>query len=140
MSSRRSPEGTTLMFDKTGTLTSGVPEIADVESFGPLPPDELLRLAASLDQVSPHVLASAIVRTARERDVELAFPDDVGEVYGAGIAGTVEGRKVCAREGVVRLAGREPRRAARGRSVGAPSWRARPACSSPSTAWWRGRS
>ena len=86
--------GTTLMFDKTGTLTSGVPEIADVESFGPLPPDELLRLAASLDQVSPHVLASAIVRTARERDVELAFPEDVDEVYGAGIAGSVEGRKV----------------------------------------------
>ena len=87
--------GTILMFDKTGTLTSGVPEIADVESFGPLPPDELLRLAASLDQVSPHVLASAIVRTAREtRGVELAFPEDVDEVYGAGIAGAVEGRKV----------------------------------------------
>jgi len=87
-------QGTTLLFDKTGTLTSGVPEIADVESFGPLPPDELLRLAASLDQVSPHVLASAIVRTARERGVELAFPEDVDEVYGAGIAGTVEGQKV----------------------------------------------
>jgi heavy metal translocating P-type ATPase len=87
-------QGTTLLFDKTGTLTSGVPEIADVESFGPLPPDELLRLAASLDQVSPHVLASAIVRTARERGVELSFPEDVDEVYGAGIAGTVERRKV----------------------------------------------
>ncbi len=87
-------QGTTLMFDKTGTLTSGIPEVADVESFGPTPPDELLHLAASLDQVSPHVLASSIVRTARQRDLELAFPDDVGEVYGAGIAGTVEGRKV----------------------------------------------
>ena len=50
-------QGTTLMFDKTGTLTSGIPEVADVESFGPIPSDELLHLAASLDQVSPHVLA-----------------------------------------------------------------------------------
>ena len=85
---------TTLLFDKTGTLTSGVPEIADVESFGALPPDELLRIAASLDQVSPHVLASAIVRAARERDLELLFPKEVDETYGAGIVGSVDGRKV----------------------------------------------
>ena len=83
-----------LLFDKTGTLTSGVPHIADIESFGEVEPDELLRLAASLDQVSPHVLATAIVRAARERGGELTFPDEVDERYGAGIAGVVEGRKI----------------------------------------------
>ena len=83
-----------LLFDKTGTLTSGVPHVADIESFGEVEPDELLRLAASLDQVSPHVLATAIVRAARERGGELTFPDEVDERYGAGIAGVVEGRKI----------------------------------------------
>ena len=86
--------GTTLLFDKTGTLTSGIPQVADVEAFGPAHPDDVLRLAASLDQVSPHVLATAIVRAARERDLELSFPEDVDERYGSGIAGTVSGRKV----------------------------------------------
>jgi heavy metal translocating P-type ATPase len=86
--------GEVLLFDKTGTLTSGIPEVADVETFGDVDPDELLRLAASLDQVSPHVLATAIVRAARERALPLSFPDDVEERYGAGVAGTVDGRKV----------------------------------------------
>jgi heavy metal translocating P-type ATPase len=85
---------TVLLFDKTGTLTSGVPRLADVDAIGSVAPDELLRLAASLDQVSPHVLATAIVRAARERGGELSFPTDVEERYGAGISGTVEGRAV----------------------------------------------
>jgi heavy metal translocating P-type ATPase len=85
---------TVLLFDKTGTLTSGVPRLADVEAIGSVTPDELLRLAASLDQVSPHVLATAIVRAARERRWELAFPTEVEERYGAGISGVVEGRAV----------------------------------------------
>ena len=87
-------EGTTLMFDKTGTLTSGVPHLADIETFGDVQVDQLLRLAASLDQVSPHVLATAIVHAARERGLEMTFPDDVDERYGAGIQGMVGGRKV----------------------------------------------
>jgi heavy metal translocating P-type ATPase len=86
--------GRTLLFDKTGTLTSGVPEVADVEAFGATGADELLRLAASLDQVSPHVLAASIVRTARSRGLDLTFPEDVDEQYGSGIAGSVAGRKV----------------------------------------------
>ncbi len=53
--------GRVLLFDKTGTLTTGTPELAEVTAFGDLDPDEVLRLAASLDQVSPHVLATAIV-------------------------------------------------------------------------------
>jgi heavy metal translocating P-type ATPase len=86
--------GSVLLFDKTGTLTSGIPQVADVESFGDLPPEEVLRLTAALDQVSAHVLAGAIVHAARERDLDLPFPADVVEQHGSGIAGTVEGRRI----------------------------------------------
>ena len=83
-----------LLFDKTGTLTAGIPTVGNVEVFGPIPADELLRLAASVDQVSPHVLASAIVKSAREQELPLGFPADVAEHYGAGIRGTVADRHV----------------------------------------------
>jgi heavy metal translocating P-type ATPase len=86
--------GTVLLFDKTGTLTSGVPRVASVDTFGTVDAGELLRLAASLDQVSSHVLGAAIVRTARERNLELSFPTDVREQPGAGIEGKVDGRVV----------------------------------------------
>ena len=86
--------GSVLLFDKTGTLTSGIPEVADVEVFGGIDPEELLRLAASLDQVSPHVLGAAIVRAARQRGLALSFPVDVSEEPGSGIEGTVDGRRV----------------------------------------------
>ena len=86
--------GSVLLFDKTGTLTSGVPEVADVEVFAGVDPEELLRLAASLDQVSPHVLGAAIVRAARQRGLALSFPVDVREEPGSGIEGTVDGRRV----------------------------------------------
>jgi heavy metal translocating P-type ATPase len=86
--------GTVLLFDKTGTLTAGAPDLADIEVFGDLEPDEVLRLAASLDQVSPHVLAGAIVGAARRRDLPLTFPEDVHEEGGSGIRGSVGGRNV----------------------------------------------
>jgi len=86
--------GSVLLFDKTGTLTSGVPEVADVEVFASIDPEELLRLAASLDQLSPHVLGAAIVRAARQRGLPLSFPVDVREEPGSGIEGTVDGRRV----------------------------------------------
>ena len=86
--------GSVLLFDKTGTLTAGVPQVAEVEVFDAIDADELLRLAASLDQVSPHVLATAIVGTARERGLELVFPSDVDEEHGAGIQGKVDGRLI----------------------------------------------
>jgi len=87
-----------LVLDKTGTLTSGVPMLSDIETVDVLGAeigsDELLGLAASLDQVSPHVLAAALVRAARERRLELVFPTDVVERHGAGIEGTVDGHRV----------------------------------------------
>src|SRR5579864_6989644 len=84
----------TLVFDKTGTLTAGAPIVQSVEAFGTIEASELLRLAASLDQVSPHVFADAIVAAARMRQVELDIPEMVEEHPGQGIAGRVDGRRV----------------------------------------------
>jgi heavy metal translocating P-type ATPase len=91
--------GRVLLFDKTGTLTSGIPQVADVEVFGEVDGDDVLRLAASLDQVSPHVLATAIVRAAHDRGLELTFPEDVHEKHGAGIQGRVGDRGVALGKG-----------------------------------------
>jgi cation transport ATPase len=85
---------TTLILDKTGTLTAGQPAVTDVVPAGPLPPEEILTLAASLDQVSGHVLAAAIVRAAAGRDGPLVLPEAVEELPGQGIAGLVRGRQV----------------------------------------------
>jgi heavy metal translocating P-type ATPase len=84
----------TLVFDKTGTLTSGSPRVASVETFGPVKPDELLRLAASLDQVSLHVFAGGIVAAARARSLNLELPTDVREHAGKGIEGVVGDQSV----------------------------------------------
>ena len=54
----------------------------------------MLRLAASLDQASSHVVAGAIVAAARERGLHLSLPTDVVESAGTGIEGTVDGRRV----------------------------------------------
>ena len=86
--------GRVLLLDKTGTLTAGTPEVAEVFAFGELDPDDVLRLGASLDQLSPHVLATAIVASARQRGLELVFPEDVREELGSGIRGRVNGWNV----------------------------------------------
>jgi heavy metal translocating P-type ATPase len=83
-----------LLFDKTGTLTAGRPRLAGVEAAPGVDPNDVLRLAASVDQVSPHVLAAAIVHGARERGLTLSFPTDVVETPGAGVSGRVDGREV----------------------------------------------
>ncbi len=85
---------TTILVDKTGTLTVGHPVLLEVVSGGALSEGQLLGYAASLDQVSPHVLASAVVQAALARDLELVRPQDVVEVAGDGIRGTVSGHRV----------------------------------------------
>jgi len=87
--------GRILLFDKTGTITRGEPTLADIVLRSGAPEsDELLRLAASLDQVSPHVLASAIVRHAQRQGLALALPRRVHEVPGHGVRGDVDGEMV----------------------------------------------
>jgi len=85
---------TTLLLDKTGTLTSGRPTVAGVICAGPVPAEEVLRLAASLDQVSGHVLAGAVMRAALARNCRLALPTQTEEVPGHGIRGVVDGHQV----------------------------------------------
>jgi heavy metal translocating P-type ATPase len=85
--------GRVLLFDKTGTLTAGTPEVAEVQTHAG-DGDELLGLAASLDQVSQHVLAGAIVRAAAERHLPLVFPAEVEEEPGRGMRGRVGDRCV----------------------------------------------
>jgi heavy metal translocating P-type ATPase len=87
--------GHVILFDKTGTLTQGHPVLADVVTAGErFDADEVLGLAASLDQVSAHVLASAIVTGATRRGLGLQMPEDVQEVHGYGLEGTVGTHRV----------------------------------------------
>ena len=85
---------TTVLLDKTGTLTAGQPAVTAIVPAGALPPEQILALAASLDQASGHVLATAIVRAAAERGCPLHQPAGVTEQPGQGIEGTVAGRQV----------------------------------------------
>ncbi len=83
-----------VLLDKTGTVTSGDPEVERVVLLGALSEAETLRLAASLDQLSAHVLAESLVRETADRDIVLLTPTDVEEEPGRGIAGQVDGRRV----------------------------------------------
>ncbi len=88
-----------VLFDKTGTLTAGRPRLATIDAGpatepGALDQGEVLRLAASVEQLSPHVLAASIVHGARERALEISMPVDVVETPGAGVTGLVDGRRV----------------------------------------------
>ena len=85
----RLAQGEVLLLDKTGTLTEGRPVVAEIITAGATQPAEILALAASLDQVSPHVLAGAIVRAARQRGLSLSLPTEVEELPGHGVRGLV---------------------------------------------------
>ncbi|MGK8507180.1 heavy metal translocating P-type ATPase [Nocardia asiatica] len=85
---------TTLVMDKTGTLTAGRPAVVEVIAAPGRDAAEGLRLAASVDQLSPHVLAEAIVTEALTRGAALSLPTAVVEQPGRGISGIVEGHRV----------------------------------------------
>ena len=84
----------TLVLDKTGTLTDGRPQIASVYAAPGFSEKEILRLAASLDQMSKHPMAQALVSAARQRGIDLVLPTAVTELAGDGVAGQVEGKAV----------------------------------------------
>lgn len=85
---------TTAIFDKTGTLTHGGAELIATEAAPGRDPDECLRLLASLEQASHHVLAAAVVEIARARGLPLSTPGEVREHRGAGIEGTVDAMRL----------------------------------------------
>ncbi|MCO5358844.1 copper-translocating P-type ATPase [Acidovorax kalamii] len=84
----------TLIVDKTGTLTEGKPSFERVVAMPGLSEDEVLRLAASLDQGSEHPLADAIVQAARAKGLVLDKPEDFESGSGIGVRGQVAGRQL----------------------------------------------
>jgi heavy metal translocating P-type ATPase len=86
----------TVLLDKTGTLTRAEPAIARVTPLDGLPPDEVLRLAASVEQLSGNVVGRAIVREAVTRGLASDPADGVVEGAGMGVEGDVGGRRVTA--------------------------------------------
>lgn len=84
----------TLIVDKTGTLTEGKPAFDKVIPNQGYQEDEVLRLAASLDQGSEHPLADAIVRAARERQLVLDKPENFNSESGIGVRGLLGGREL----------------------------------------------
>ncbi len=87
-------EARTVLLDKTGTLTLGTPAVQEVIPLDDAGPEEILRLAASVDQLSAHGLAEALVHGAEARGLRLSRPDDVVEEPGQGMEGVVSGRRV----------------------------------------------
>jgi heavy metal translocating P-type ATPase len=85
---------TTLVLDKTGTVTTGRPHGTDIIVAPEWTPSEVLRLAASADQVSPHVMARAIVEEAVAQGLPLSMPSGAAEEAGRGVIATVDGRRV----------------------------------------------
>lgn len=82
----------TLIVDKTGTLTEGRPKFERAVAVHGVGEDEVLRLAASLDQGSEHPLAAAIVAAARERGLALDKPEQFDSESGIGVRGLVGGK------------------------------------------------
>src|SRR5207249_629838 len=84
----------TLVVDKTGTLTDGKPRVLDVVPAHGQREEELLRLAASLEQGSEHPLAAAIVAEAVKRQIPLQRAESFASKTGRGVVGIVDGRQV----------------------------------------------
>ncbi len=90
----RLAETQTIAFDKTGTLTRGELELDEIITYGSRKKDEVLALAASLEQNSNHVLASAIVRGAQARKLRFAKAKHVQEISGRGLRASIKGQDV----------------------------------------------
>ncbi|MCT8997656.1 heavy metal translocating P-type ATPase [Chelativorans intermedius] len=82
-----------IAFDKTGTLTEGRPRVTDVLGFA-AEPQEVLRLAAALEQNASHPLALAVLERAASEGISIPQATDAAAEGGRGVAGTVEGRTV----------------------------------------------
>lgn len=89
-------EASTIVFDKTGTLTCASPSVRGIEVFGGSDPDEMLRLAACLEEHYPHSMANAVVHEAQLRSLEHEERhSSVEYIVAHGIASSIDGEKVC---------------------------------------------
>lgn len=94
----------TAVFDKTGTLTYGGADLIDVDAAPGQDPDEVLRLLASLEQASHHILAESIVLVAHRKGLALCRPRNVREYRGSGLEGTVGDKTIRAGSRTLMLA------------------------------------
>jgi heavy metal translocating P-type ATPase len=84
-----------VVIDKTGTVTVGRPVLRSISVFDDsLSEGEVLSMAASVDQVSSHILARSIVEAAHERGLEFSMPDDASEEHGAGVSAKLGAQEV----------------------------------------------
>jgi len=86
----------TIVLDKTGTVTTGRMALVDVTATDGTPPDDALRLVASLEDASEHPIAQAIAAGARGRGLTLAPVEGFASTQGLGVRGAVEGHAVVA--------------------------------------------
>ena len=85
---------TTVVLDKTGTLTQGRPQVTQVQGLAGWGSDKVLAWAAALEEKSEHPLADAILRAAREQELELPPVSDFQAAPGRGVTAHIEGRRV----------------------------------------------
>ena len=86
----------TVVMDKTGTVTEGHPKVTDIEVFGDYGKDELLKIAASAEQLSEHPVSEAVVEMAKEENIEFYDVSDFQSVSGKGIRCSVKGLNISA--------------------------------------------
>ena len=84
----------TVIWDKTGTLTVGWPDVQRVHTYNNRNEDDVLRLAAAVEQFSTHPIAKAIVAEARQRSLAITAADNAEVIPGSGASGRVEGYAV----------------------------------------------
>ncbi len=85
---------TTVVFDKTGTLTKGKPEVTDVLGLQTITPDEVLQIAASIEEGSEHSLAESIVAEAKKKNLDRSMVTKFKAIPGHGVEGMVDNKKV----------------------------------------------
>ena len=82
----------TVLLDKTGTLTHGGPAISEIDCAPGFTEDQIISIAASVDQYSPHIVAKSIVEYARAHNLEVSTSTDIEEIPGHQISATLDGQ------------------------------------------------
>ncbi|WP_020406068.1 heavy metal translocating P-type ATPase [Hahella ganghwensis] len=89
-----SSEITTMVLDKTGTITQGRPSVTDITATSDFDQSRVLQLAASLENVSEHPLAMAVVEAAKSQQLDIVSVEDFDTASGLGVKGNVEGHSL----------------------------------------------